>query len=88
VDTRFPAEKRPQAKALLDEAEPEAIAGLKVVRFSGMDGYKFYMEDGGFLLIRFSGTEPVIRVYTETTRPDLIDDILDAGLEIAGLRDG
>lgn len=87
VDTRFQSEKRPQAKALLDASDPASIAGLKVVHFSGMDGYKFSMEDGGFLLIRFSGTEPIIRVYTETTRPDLIDDILDAGLEIAGLKE-
>jgi phosphomannomutase len=87
VDTRFPSAKRPRAKALLDEADPKTIAGLQVVGFNGMDGYKFYMEDGGFLLIRFSGTEPIIRVYTETTRQDLIDAILDAGLEMAGLKD-
>ncbi|MEA3337511.1 MAG: phosphoglucomutase/phosphomannomutase family protein [Chloroflexota bacterium] len=87
VDTRFPSEKRPGAKALLDEADPKEIAGLKVVDFTGYDGYKYHMEDGGFLLIRFSGTEPIIRVYTETTREDLVDDILDAGLEIAGLKD-
>ncbi|MEZ4613680.1 MAG: hypothetical protein R2838_26135 [Caldilineaceae bacterium] len=32
-----------------------------------MDGYKFVMDDGGWLLIRFSGTEPLLRAYTETT---------------------
>ena len=34
------------------------------------DGYKFVMDDGGWLLVRFSGTEPLIRVYTETTDQD------------------
>lgn len=87
VDTRFPSEKRPEAKALLDAARPKEVAGLKVIRFSGLDGYKYYLEDGGFLLIRFSGTEPIIRVYTETTRPEKLQAILDAGLEIAGLKE-
>jgi phosphomannomutase len=87
VDTRFPGEKRPLAKERLDAARPEQIAGLRVVRFSGLDGYKYYTEDGGFLLIRFSGTEPIVRVYTETTRQDLVPAILDAGLEIAGLKE-
>jgi hypothetical protein len=32
-----------------------------------IDGYKFVMDDGGWLLMRFSGTEPLLRVYTETT---------------------
>jgi phosphomannomutase len=62
-------------------------ATARVVRFSGYDGYKYYTEDGGFLLIRFSGTEPIVRVYTETTRQDLVPAILDAGLEIAGLKE-
>jgi phosphomannomutase len=43
------------------------------------------MEDGGWLLVRFSGTEPIIRVYCETTRQDLVPAILQRGLELAGL---
>jgi phosphomannomutase len=37
-------------------------------------------------LIRFSGTEPIIRVYTETTHQDRVKDILEDGLRIAGIR--
>ena len=44
------------------------------------------MEDGGWLLIRFSGTEPIIRVYCETTHEDRVEAILDDGLKLAGLR--
>jgi len=43
------------------------------------------LEDGGFLLIRFSGTEPIIRVYTETTHQECVQDILKDGLRIAGI---
>jgi phosphomannomutase len=85
VDTRFPDEKRPQAKARLDEAEPEILAGLNVTEIVTLDGYKYELEDGGWLLIRFSGTEPVIRVYCETTDESKVKPLLDAGLELAGL---
>ncbi len=85
VDTRFPNEKRPEAKARLDEAEPGSLAGLQVVNVVTLDGYKYELEDGGWLLIRFSGTEPVIRVYCETTDKDKVEPLLDAGLELAGL---
>lgn len=44
------------------------------------------MEDGGFMLIRFSGTEPIIRVYTETTRQDCVKAILEDGLKVAGIK--
>jgi phosphomannomutase len=44
------------------------------------------MEDGGWLLIRFSGTEPIIRVYCETTYEDRVQGILEDGLRIAGLQ--
>jgi len=43
------------------------------------------MEDGGWLLIRFSGTEPIIRVYCETTHEERVDDILADGMRLAGL---
>ncbi len=87
IDVRFPNEKRPEAKARMNAARPDKIAGLKVVGINTLDGYKFEMEDGGWLLVRFSGTEPIIRVYTETTREDLVQAILEEGLRIAGLKE-
>jgi phosphomannomutase len=58
---------------------------LKVIGLNAMDGYKFLLEDGGWLLIRFSGTEPIMRVYCETTQKDRVKAILKDGLIIAGL---
>jgi phosphomannomutase len=85
VDTRFPSERRPEAKARLDAAQPEALAGLQVTDIVTRDGYKYVLEDGGWLLIRFSGTEPIIRVYCETTNEDKVKPLLDEGLQLAGL---
>jgi phosphomannomutase len=50
-----------------------------------LDGYKFVMDDGGWLLVRFSGTEPLIRIYTETTDADGVAAILADGRTLAGL---
>jgi len=85
VDTRFPPEQRPEAKARLDMARPEALAGLRVTEIVTVDGYKYVLEDGGWLLIRFSGTEPIIRVYCETTDEGRVQPLLEEGLRLAGL---
>jgi len=91
IDTRFPSERRPEVKARLDAAHPETLAGLRVAEINTMDGYKYVLEDGapsvdgGWLLIRFSGTEPIIRVYCETTDEGKVKPLLDEGLRLAGL---
>ena len=46
---------------------------------------EYELEDGGWLLIRFSGTEPIIRVYCETTDESKVEPLLDEGLKLAGL---
>ena len=84
IDTRFTG-NRDEKKHKIESANPDTIAGLKVTGFNGLDGYKFSLEDGGWLLIRFSGTESLIRVYTETTHKDRVQNILRDGLKIAGI---
>lgn len=85
IDTPFPPERNQEVRAVIASRKPAEIAGLKVTDLNTLDGYRYGMEDGGWLLIRFSGTEPIIRVYTETTRRDKVQAILRAGLELAGL---
>ncbi len=43
------------------------------------DGFKWFLADGSWLLVRASGTEPLVRVYTEATTPDLRDELVVAG---------
>jgi phosphomannomutase len=85
IDTRFMGDRDSREKRILD-ANPQQIGGLKVTGLDTTDGYKFSLDDGGWLLIRFSGTEPIIRVYTETTHKDRVQAILDDGLRVAGLK--
>jgi len=87
VDVRFPDAERDAVKARMDAAEPTTIAGQEVVRIDRQDGYKFWFTDDGWQLVRFSGTEPLIRVYTETPQGDKVAANLAAGLELAGVAD-
>jgi phosphomannomutase len=88
IDTRFDHSRQAEVRARVSAARPPTIGGLKCTDISTLDGFQFMMEDGGWLLIRFSGTEPIIRVYCETTHEDRVDDILQDGLRIAGLEEG
>lgn len=84
IDTSFSGDRPAREQKILD-AHPQTIGGLKVTGLDSTDGYKFKLADGGWLLIRFSGTEPIMRVYTETTHSDKVQAILQDGLRIAGL---
>jgi alpha-D-glucose phosphate-specific phosphoglucomutase len=84
VDSSFNGNRFQREKRILS-TKPSTIGGLKVTGLNTLDGYKFCLEDGGWMLIRFSGTEPIMRVYCETTHEDRVQDILKDGLRIAGL---
>ncbi len=86
IDTPFPPERNAQVRAKIAGVTPSHIAGIKVLNINTLDGFRYEMEDGGWMLIRFSGTEPIIRVYTETTHGDKVQDILQDGLKLAGLK--
>lgn len=85
IDKPLPPEERDAYRARMDQAEPAELAGLRVTGINRLDGYKFLLEDGGWLLVRFSGTEPIVRVYCETTDPECVQPLLQAGLNLLGL---
>ena len=85
TDYTFPESERRQILARVHSAGPSQIAGSGVRSILTVDGFKYVLEDGSWLLIRFSGTEPVIRIYAETDSPERLRQILDEGKRIAGL---
>lgn len=84
IDKHFTGDRQTREEKIIS-TKPDKIGGLKVTDIVTIDGYKFCLEDGGWMLIRFSGTEPKMRVYCETTEKERIPDILQDGLRIAGL---
>src|SRR5215216_6528965 len=84
IDTPFSGDRKSREQMILS-ANPQSLGGLKVTELVTTDGFQFRLEDGGWLLIRFSGTEPIMRVYCETTHQDKVKAILEDGLKVAGI---
>ena len=62
---------------LLAQYQPKSIAGLKVESFSELEGKKIILEDGSWVLIRPSGTEPLFRIYVEANEDIQMKKIQD-----------
>ena len=65
--------------------QPKEIAGVKVARVRSDDGFKFYLEDGSWVLFRTSGTEPLIRIYSEAADAAAVEARLAAIETVVGL---
>jgi len=86
IDVHVPPARYPAARAglLRDLAAgpPASLAGQPVARTVALDtgdGFKFWISDGSWLLIRASGTEPLVRIYAEAAGPDVRDALLADG---------
>ena len=77
-----PVPKAQLATRLVDGA-PKSIGELKVERVSDRDAVKFHMDDESWLLIRPSGTEPLLRIYAEPRGPGALESLLEYGRTVA-----
>lgn len=79
--------KHPVAKdkmtARLQNEAPAQIGGEAIVEISTRDGVKYILSDDSWLLIRPSGTEPVLRVYAEGRSMEMVKELLNYGEEVA-----
>lgn len=80
--------ERPQIEAMRASLQSKPIAdfgpGRKVVGTNTADGFKYLMEDDSWLLLRASGTEPLVRVYAEARSPEIVKDLLSKGKNLVG----
>ena len=85
LDLALKPEDRDRIWAKAESASPDAIAGMKVTARDTTDGFRFTLGDKGWLLLRFSGTEPLVRIYTEVVGDEsLVPKILAEGRELIG----
>jgi phosphomannomutase len=85
VDIEFPERKRQKIASRLKDSSPQSLDGVKVVKKDTFDGFRFTLADTSWLLIRFSGTEPLFRIYAESDSPARVERLLELGKELAGV---
>jgi len=81
IDLPIDEEKKQSLIAKASRGDLERIATYRVTGFNALDGFKYHFE-GGWLLIRLSGTEPVLRLYCEADSPEKVDEALDYAMAL------
>jgi phosphoglucomutase len=72
----------PDVSAKLKEKlqqEPDQIGGRKIESINRIDGVKFLFENNAWMLMRPSGTEPMVRIYAESENSNDLEDLLEQG---------
>ena len=85
VNIRFKSSDRESIIKKMENYSPMKICGRKVLEKKKLDGYKFILEDGSWLMIRFSGTEPVVRCYLEASSPEKLSRLKKESLKLVEL---
>lgn len=85
IDLPLTPEAKERLITRMQSEKLTTIASRTVTGENLSDGFKFLFADGSWLLIRPSGTEPVLRIYSEAGDPAVVESLLAAGREIAGI---
>jgi phosphomannomutase len=82
IDTHFPLEKRAALMEFLKRNPPAKLLRSPVVDVKSYDGVKFIAQDGSWLMLRGSGTEPILRIYAETSSDAAVSKLLKLGTQL------
>ena len=85
IDVPFDAARRAEVEARIAAAQPADVGGLPVTGRDALDGARFHLEGGAWALVRFSGTEPLLRLYAEAESPERVRSVLEATRALAGV---
>ncbi|MGB5926481.1 MAG: phosphoglucomutase/phosphomannomutase family protein [Dehalococcoidia bacterium] len=83
-DFHISAAKRQTIVHRLSSSAPATVAGSRVIKIDTTDGFRFFLGDESWLLIRFSGTEPLVRIYAEAESLERASQLLDEGKKLIG----
>jgi len=84
-DFHVSSAKRQTILNRLSSSSPDTIAAVKVTKLDTTEGFRFFLGDESWLLIRFSGTEPLVRIYSEAESLEKARMLLDEGKKLIGL---
>jgi alpha-D-glucose phosphate-specific phosphoglucomutase len=85
IDVHISTDQRQTFSEKLSKDDVSSVAGIKVARLDTTDGHKYLLADDSWLLIRFSGTEPLIRIYAEGHTTEQVQKLLDSGKKLLGV---
>jgi phosphomannomutase len=83
LDVKYPAAKRDRLMRHLKNSPPGKVLNKKIARINDADGYKFICEDESWLMLRLSGTEPILRIYAESPGEKRALEMLEFGKKLA-----
>jgi phosphomannomutase len=82
IDANFPLEKRAALMEFCKNNPPAKLMKSALKEVKSYDGVKFVAEDGSWLMLRGSGTEPILRIYTEAKSPGDAEKLLAEGVKL------
>jgi phosphomannomutase len=82
ISVECPDAEKERVLADLEGELPETVAGREIAKVVTIDGFKLLLDDGSWLLVRPSGTEPLLRVYAEASSEERVGKLLEAGREL------
>ena len=85
IDSHVRKDKRKEITDKLASNPPKTLAGAEITRLDTTDGFRFFFADESWLLIRFSGTEPLVRLYAEAETLEKVRELLDEGRRLIGV---
>ncbi|MDP8253012.1 MAG: phosphoglucomutase/phosphomannomutase family protein [Candidatus Kaelpia aquatica] len=83
IDIHYPENLKPKLFQEFKRKKIKNIAGYDVVGCEDYDGVKFTLKDGSWLIFRLSGTEPILRIYSEAKSIKKVKELLDFGSKFA-----
>jgi alpha-D-glucose phosphate-specific phosphoglucomutase len=85
IDVHIAEDERQKYTDKLAKSSVKSIASTEIAKVDTTDGFRYILSDDSWLLIRFSGTEPLIRIYAEGHSPEEVQKLLDSGKKLLGL---
>ena len=85
IDVSFASDRRAEIQERVASQRPDALAGVPVTDRDEVDGTRLHLEGGAWALVRFSGTEPLLRIYSEAESPERVHRILEEVRALVGV---
>ena len=85
LDLTFPEMERPRIEQKLRTKRVSSFLDLPVTDFSDVDGYLYTLIDDSWVLVRFSGTEPLMRIYAESNSMENVNKLIGEARNIVGI---